>query len=56
MFTDQDYSDFMKYLSGRGFSYKTETEESLNELISSAKKEKYYDRHKDLFSELEEGT
>ena len=53
MFTDQDYSDFMKYLSGRGFSYQTETEESLNQLISSAKKEKYYDRHEDIFSEMQ---
>ena len=37
----------------RNFSYKTVTEESLNELISNAKKEKYYDIHKDLFIELE---
>jgi carboxyl-terminal processing protease len=52
-FTDQDYADFRTYLVNRNFSYKTVTEESLNELISNAKKEKYYDMHKDLFTDLE---
>jgi carboxyl-terminal processing protease len=52
-FTDQDYSDFKTFLLNRNFSYKTVTEESLNELIANAKKEKYYDIHKDLFVELE---
>jgi carboxyl-terminal processing protease len=52
-FTDQDYSDFETFLVNRNFSYKTNTEESLNELITNAKKEKYYDIHKDLFSELQ---
>ena len=52
-FTDKDYSDFKTLLLTRNFSYKTVTEESLNELISNAKKEKYYDIHKDLFIELE---
>ena len=40
-------------LTNRNFSYKTATEESLNDLISTAKKEKYYDMHKDIFTELE---
>jgi carboxyl-terminal processing protease len=52
-FTDQDYSDFKTFLVNRKFSYKTSTEESLNELITNARKEKYYDIHKDLFHELE---
>jgi carboxyl-terminal processing protease len=52
-FTDQDYSDFKTFLVNRKFSYKTSTEESLNELITNARKEKYYDIHKDLFNELE---
>jgi carboxyl-terminal processing protease len=52
-FTDKDYSDFKDYLISRKFSYRTVTEESLNELIAVAKKEKYYDLHKDLFSELQ---
>lgn len=53
VFTDKDYDDFKAMLIKRNFSYKTGTEESLNELIANAKKEKYYDLHKDLFLELE---
>lgn len=52
-FTDKDYDDFKAFLVKRNFSYKTDTEESLNELITNAKKEKYYDVHKDLFIDLE---
>jgi carboxyl-terminal processing protease len=52
-FTDRDYDDFKNFLLDRKFSYKTSTEESLNELITNAKKEKYYDIHKDLFNDLE---
>jgi carboxyl-terminal processing protease len=52
-FTDQDYDDFKTFLLNRNFSYKTGTEESLNDLIASAKKEKYYDIHKELFNDLE---
>ena len=51
--TDKDYSDFRDMLVKRGFSYKTDTEESLGQLISNAKREKYYDIHKELFTELE---
>jgi carboxyl-terminal processing protease len=53
IFTDQDYADFKTLLIDRKFSYNTVTEESLKELISNAKKEKYYDMHKDLFTDLE---
>jgi carboxyl-terminal processing protease len=53
IFTDQDYTDFRNFLLGRKFDYKTVTEQSLNELIINAKKEKYYDLHKDLFNEIE---
>ena len=52
-FTDRDYSDFRNYLISRKFNYRTITEESLNELITNAKREKYYDLHRDLFTELE---
>jgi carboxyl-terminal processing protease len=51
--TDQDYTDFKNYLAGRKFSYRTITELSLNELIVNAKREKYYDAHKDIFTELQ---
>ncbi len=52
-FTDQDFTDFKNYLAGRKFSYRTITEISLNELISNAKREKYYDPHKEIFTELQ---
>ncbi len=52
-FSDKDYSDFKAFLVKRNFSYRTVTEESFNELITIAKKEKYYDIHKDLFTALE---
>ncbi len=52
-FTDNDYTDFRNYLISRKFSYKTSTEESLNELIANAKKEKYYEINKDVFNTLE---
>ena len=51
--TDGDYNDFKNFLISRKFNYRTDTEESLNELIDNARKEKYYDLHKDLFSELQ---
>jgi carboxyl-terminal processing protease len=51
--TEKDYSDFKDYLVKRNFSYQTVTEESLSELISDAKREKYYDQHKELFDQLE---
>ena len=51
--TDKDFADFKTMLLNRKFSYKTSTEESFNELIASAKREKYYDKHKEIFSALE---
>lgn len=51
--TDKDYADFKTMLLNRKFSYKTSTEESFNELIASAKREKYYDKHKEIFTALE---
>jgi carboxyl-terminal processing protease len=52
-FTDQDFSDFKTFLTKKNFDYKTVTEQSFNELVTNAKKEKYYDIHKDLFTSLE---
>ena len=53
IFSDNDYNDFRSYLKKRGFNYKTLTEESLDDLIDVAKREKYYDRHKEIFDALE---
>jgi carboxyl-terminal processing protease len=53
VFTENDYNDFRDFLLSRNFNYKTQTEVSVNELIRNAKREKYYDVHKELFNELE---
>jgi carboxyl-terminal processing protease len=52
-FTEKDFADFHDYLIKRKFSYKTMTEDSFNDLVANAKKEKYYDEHKDLFASIE---
>ena len=52
-FTDNDYADFKNFLTRKKFNYKTFTEQTFNELVTNAKKEKYYDMHKDLFTSLE---
>ncbi len=52
-FTDRDFNDFRDFLMKRKFSYETNTEESLKDLITNAKKEKYYDINKQLFADLE---
>jgi carboxyl-terminal processing protease len=53
VFSDKDYDDFKSWLTSRNFNYNTFTEQSFNELIANAKKEKYYDIHKDIFTALE---
>jgi carboxyl-terminal processing protease len=52
-FSDKDFDDFKNFLTTKNFNYKTITEQSFNELVTNAKKEKYYDIHKDLFTALE---
>ena len=52
-FTDQDFSDFKSFITQKNFNYRTVTEQSFNELVTNAKREKYYDIHKDLFDALE---
>jgi len=52
-FTDKDFQDFRNFLTERQFSYNTITESSVNQLIANAKKEKYYELHKELFTKLE---
>ncbi len=52
-FTDKDYSDFGNLLKKRGFNYTTATETSFQRLVESAKREKYYDLHKETFDAIE---
>ena len=51
--SEEIYDDFRNYLVECEFNNSTITELSLNELISNAKREKYYELHKDLFTELQ---
>lgn len=48
--SDQDFDDFVKFLEGKDYSYTTSTEKMLDEIKSSAEKEKYL---KDIEKELE---
>ncbi|MFN4233612.1 MAG: S41 family peptidase [Bacteroidia bacterium] len=48
--SDQDFDDFVKFLEGKDYSYTTTTEKMLDEIKSSAEKEKYL---KDIENELE---
>jgi carboxyl-terminal processing protease len=41
--SEDDFSDFLKYLDGRNYSYKTRSEEALESFQATARKEKYYD-------------
>ena len=50
---DKIYSDFREYVNNRNFSYSTKSEDSLKELIKTAKREKYYDLSAEEFAALE---
>lgn len=51
---DFDYTDFKDFVLSKNFEYKTASEDALNKLITTAKKEKYYEVSKDEFLALEE--
>jgi carboxyl-terminal processing protease len=53
LLTDKDFTDFKVFIKSKNFNYRTITEQSFNTLVANAKKEKYYDIHKDLFTSLE---
>ncbi|NOY37011.1 MAG: S41 family peptidase [Chlorobi bacterium] len=50
--TNDMLQQFLEYLHSIDFSYSTGSEESLNKLIATAKKEKYYDRAASEFTQL----
>ncbi len=49
---DSDYQDFRSFLISKKFTYATESEDALDDLIKSAKKEKYFDRAQAALDEL----
>ncbi len=51
--TDSLYNDFTGFLEKRGFNYQTLTEKAFSEFADNAKREKYFDANRDLFSALE---
>jgi len=50
---DSIYDDFKNYVKSRDFSYTTRSEDSLEELIKIAKREKYFELSKDEFEALQ---
>lgn len=50
--TDADYTAFTKYLEGKDYSYETDSEKELAELIKVAKKERYYGLAESEFNAL----
>ena len=49
---DQLYSQFLAFVNGKDFKYKTETEDLLEELITVSKQEKYYEEVNPLIEQL----
>lgn len=50
--TDQEYQKFVTWVSEQKFTYATELDQKADELIASAKREKYYDELQSQFTEL----
>lgn len=51
-FTDADYNDFVSYLSGKDYSYTTDSEDLLAKLEKITKEEKYFDDVKSEYEQL----
>jgi carboxyl-terminal processing protease len=51
--SDEDYSEFVKYLDGKNYSYTTDTEKEFEKLVSVAKDEKYYGITEEAFKQME---
>ncbi len=52
-FTDSDFNDFVHWLDGKDYSYKTKTEEALAAFRETATKENYFDGIKTDFDNLQ---
>lgn len=50
--TDAEYENFVKFLSGKDYDYKTKIESDLESFVENSKKEKYYDGLKDQIETL----
>ncbi len=52
--SDEEYKKFEEFVQKQDFNYETSSEDALDNLISTAKKEKYYNAAKDQFVALSE--
>jgi|GEM_PF-4664746 len=50
--TDQGYQKFVTWVAEQKFTYATELDQKADELITSAKREKYYNELQPQFNEL----
>lgn len=50
--SEQDFTDFVNYVKSKSYSYKTETEEKLEELKEATTDEKYFDAVKSQFADI----
>lgn len=52
--SDDEYALFKQFIEAEGFEFKTASEQAFEQLLNSAKREKYYDMAKAEFASLEE--
>lgn len=52
--SDEEYQEFVDFLEGQNYHYTTDTEAELQELIETAKREKYFELMGEEFTALEE--
>lgn len=52
-FTDKDYEEFLDFLSDKDYSYKTESEQSLERLKKHAESENYFEAIKEALKDVE---
>lgn len=52
--SDADYDAFKSFVEGRDFEFKTASEKALEDLVKTAKRERYYELANDAFSTLEQ--
>lgn len=52
--TEQEYNDFVEFVKSEDFDYETKSEEHYKKLVEVAKFEKYYQKAKSEFEELEQ--
>jgi carboxyl-terminal processing protease len=52
--SEDDFSDFVRFLDGKDYSYKTHSEDALESFEATARKEKYYDAVSKEFEALQQ--